>query len=204
MKKRQMIEIICRFSSEWGDSNARPLRPERSALPTALHSDCNVCFSFAIAKVDIILIPAKEKRFFFTKKLFFLFSSYLFWRLKFLVYLCTAKPRCHSSVGRAKDWKSLCPRFDSWWHHFYKTKNHENRWNTVISAVFSLCTARKNMQFGAIKNCWFGGFFWVPWKNHRHVPYFTYSQRFAWIIFRDEILQLHFSPSCLSVPSYRL
>ena len=25
--------------------------------------------------------------------------------------------RCHSSVGRAKDWKSLCPRFDSWWHH---------------------------------------------------------------------------------------
>ena len=26
--------------SEWGDSNARPLRPERSALPTALHSDC--------------------------------------------------------------------------------------------------------------------------------------------------------------------
>ena len=28
-----------------------------------------------------------------------------------------AKIRCHSSVGRAKDWKSLCPRFDSWWHH---------------------------------------------------------------------------------------
>ena len=24
---------------------------------------------------------------------------------------------CHSSVGRAKDWKSLCPRFDSWWYH---------------------------------------------------------------------------------------
>ena len=29
-----------------------------------------------------------------------------------------AKKRCHSSVGRAKDWKSLCPRFDSWWYHF--------------------------------------------------------------------------------------
>ena len=29
--------------------------------------------------------------------------------------------RCHSSVGRAKDWKSLCPRFDSWWHHLHKT-----------------------------------------------------------------------------------
>ena len=27
---------------------------------------------------------------------------------------------CHSSVGRAKDWKSLCPRFDSWWHHLQK------------------------------------------------------------------------------------
>ena len=24
---------------------------------------------------------------------------------------------CHSSVGRAMDWKSMCPRFDSWWHH---------------------------------------------------------------------------------------
>ena len=28
---------------------------------------------------------------------------------------------CHSSVGRAKDWKSLCPRFDSWWHHNLKS-----------------------------------------------------------------------------------
>ena len=25
---------------------------------------------------------------------------------------------CHSSVGRAKDWKSLCPWFDSRWHHY--------------------------------------------------------------------------------------
>ena len=33
-----MILVICRLLSEWGDSNARPLRPERSALPTALHS----------------------------------------------------------------------------------------------------------------------------------------------------------------------
>ena len=29
-----------KFMSERGDSNARPLRPERSALPTALLSDC--------------------------------------------------------------------------------------------------------------------------------------------------------------------
>ena len=34
-----MIFTICRYSSERGDSNARPLRPERSALPTALLSD---------------------------------------------------------------------------------------------------------------------------------------------------------------------
>ena len=32
--------------SGWGDSNARPLRPERSALPTALHPD----FAGAIVK----------------------------------------------------------------------------------------------------------------------------------------------------------
>ena len=146
LKKRQMIEIICRFSSEWGDSNARPLRPERSALPTALHSDCNVCFSFAIAKVDIILIPAKEKRFFFTKKLFFLFSSYLFWRLKFLVYLCTAKPRCHSSVGRANDWKSLCPRFDSWWHHFEEKQKTVKSWFPSEIGIFCFLQARKKRQ----------------------------------------------------------
>ena len=34
------------------------------------------------------------------------------------------KPRCHSSVGRAKDWKSLCPRFDSWWHHSKEKQNN--------------------------------------------------------------------------------
>ena len=37
-KKRQPKMLVCRLLSEWGDSNARPLRPERSALPTALHS----------------------------------------------------------------------------------------------------------------------------------------------------------------------
>ena len=38
-KKRQPILLVCRLLSEWGDSNARPLRPERSALPTALNPD---------------------------------------------------------------------------------------------------------------------------------------------------------------------
>ena len=37
-KKRQRKGSRCRLS-ELGDSNARPLRPERSALPTALNSD---------------------------------------------------------------------------------------------------------------------------------------------------------------------
>ena len=32
------IIVIAHLVSERGDSNARPLRPERSALPTALHS----------------------------------------------------------------------------------------------------------------------------------------------------------------------
>ena len=32
---------------------------------------------------------------------------------------------CHSSVGRAKDWKSLCPRFDSWWYH--NKESYSNR-----------------------------------------------------------------------------
>ena len=42
--------------------------------------------------------------------------------IKKSAYLCTRKQEkwCHSSVGRAKDWKSLCPRFDSWWHHTFK------------------------------------------------------------------------------------
>ncbi len=38
--------------SGWQDSNLRPLRPERSALPTALHPDCRMRYiSKASAKV---------------------------------------------------------------------------------------------------------------------------------------------------------
>ena len=43
-KRKTEIKIISvliyNLLSERGDSNARPLRPERSALPTALLSDC--------------------------------------------------------------------------------------------------------------------------------------------------------------------
>ena len=38
--KNTEINYLGIFKSERGDSNARPLRPERSALPTALLSDC--------------------------------------------------------------------------------------------------------------------------------------------------------------------
>ena len=35
-----------------GDSNARPLRPERSALPTALNPDCkNMCYNLCFSSV---------------------------------------------------------------------------------------------------------------------------------------------------------
>ena len=40
MKQKKEAFLKTSFSSERGDSNARPLRPERSALPTALLSDC--------------------------------------------------------------------------------------------------------------------------------------------------------------------
>ena len=75
-----MIFVICRPSSynvsEWGDSNARPLRPERSALPTALHS-----VTFDGAK---IVQKNKNEKFlnFFLKTL----AQY-----KNLSYLCTRK-----------------------------------------------------------------------------------------------------------------
>ena len=75
-----MIFVICRPSSynvsEWGDSNARPLRPERSALPTALHS-----VTFDGAK---IVQKNKNEKFlnFFLKTL----AQY-----KNLPYLCTRK-----------------------------------------------------------------------------------------------------------------
>ena len=114
--------------SERGDSNARPLRPERSALPTALLSECSFqavqsyCKKAKLRKKEPINSTKcpniHNKRIFFGKKL----ATFIF-----MLYLCTRKTetlplqqsfwRCHSSVGRAKDWKSLCPRFDSWWHH---------------------------------------------------------------------------------------
>ena len=63
--------------------------------------------------------------------------------IKKYTYLCTRKrERCHSSVGRAKDWKSLCPRFDSWWHHF-KEKKTVKSWFPNGIRIFCFLTKRK-------------------------------------------------------------
>ncbi len=50
--KVALILVPAKKLSEWGDSNARPLRPERSALPTALHPALS-------AKITLILVTAK-------------------------------------------------------------------------------------------------------------------------------------------------
>ena len=68
--------LVCRLVSEWGDSNARPLRPERSALPTALHS---VTFDGA----NIVQIYKTEK--------FLKIFIKIFAQIKNLSYLCTRK-----------------------------------------------------------------------------------------------------------------
>ena len=62
--------------SEWGDSNARPLRPERSALPTALHS-------VTIDGANIVQIYITEK--------FLNFFIKTFAQAKKMPYLCTRK-----------------------------------------------------------------------------------------------------------------
>ena len=55
-----MIFTICRYSSERGDSNARPLRPERSALPTALLSDygrgVSLCLVVSVESILDLLV----------------------------------------------------------------------------------------------------------------------------------------------------
>ena len=54
--------------SGWGDSNARPLRPERSALPTALHPDFpSADFEKSAAKLRQKNEIRAEKGIFFSK-----------------------------------------------------------------------------------------------------------------------------------------
>ena len=60
-KKKSAAAYPQRIKSERGDSNARPLRPERSALPTALLS---VLRMQSYEKIDNIIASAN----FFTKK----------------------------------------------------------------------------------------------------------------------------------------
>ncbi len=74
-----------------------------------------------------------------------LFQSYC--GIKKYTYLCTRKrERCHSSVGRAKDWKSLCPRFDSWWHHLEEKQKTVKSWFPNEIGIFCFPAERKKWQ----------------------------------------------------------
>ena len=119
----------------------------------------------------------------------FTFFSYItqkyieyIWHFKLNRYLCTRKTevsRCHSSVGRAKDWKSLCPRFDSWWHHFLRKKNDVNPWISKKFGDFSFPKIGKISGIGANYTSLFKGLF----LKARNVPqwgvYFILLQHVA-------------------------
>ncbi len=57
--------MIAALESERGDSNARPLRPERSALPTALLSvcGCKVSASYENYKIKTIFFTSDSSIF---------------------------------------------------------------------------------------------------------------------------------------------
>ncbi len=94
-----------------------------------------------------------------------LFQSYC--GIKKYTYLCTRKrERCHSSVGRAKDWKSLCPRFDSWWHHFLRKQNDVNPWISKKFRDFSFPRVSKISGIEANYTSLFKGLF----SKARNVP----------------------------------
>ena len=58
--------------SDRGDSNARPLRPERSALPTALLSDCDCKISKKFWILEVLntdFVGERDKKRRFSKKI---------------------------------------------------------------------------------------------------------------------------------------
>ena len=68
-----------------------------------------------------------------------IFSKKICWYIKKLLSLHSLNKSytwCHSSVGRAKDWKSLCPRFDSWWYHSKCNSNFSSSPGFVLSPGF--------------------------------------------------------------------
>ena len=85
---------------------------------------------------------SRKKQEFF--KISSLFCLFICGSQKNALHLHSQKPRCHSSVGRAKDWKSLCPRFDSWWHHkkdFEISQGLFLFWDIIVSNKISLSAA---------------------------------------------------------------
>ena len=151
-KRRNTITSVFRLLSGWGDSNARPLRPERSALPTALHPDA-------------LKASAKVQHFFEIRAIF---SIKICLNRKKVIPLHpqTRNYWCHSSVGRAKDWKSLCPRFDSWWHHFLRRQNDVNPWISKKFGGFSFPRVGKISGIEANYTSLFKGLF----SKARNVP----------------------------------
>ena len=96
-----------------------------------------------------------------------LFSLKRLHRTKKVFNFALAKQRwCHSSVGRAKDWKSLCPRFDSWWHHEESQQKDENLWISTNSEVFFLFQLCKTCRFRNFNRAKFVAFFWATEKSH--------------------------------------
>ena len=63
-----VVRIIIVWS-EWRDLNSRPLDPQSSALPAALHPDADVRFT----QLDYITTRHQKKQVLFSKKCIFLF-----------------------------------------------------------------------------------------------------------------------------------
>ena len=84
---------------------------------------------YAISRpTRIEITPQHAPQCAFLCKIFIFFIKYLHKKKKRPIFALALRHEalkwwCHSSVGRAKDWKSLCPRFDSWWHHLKSLPN---------------------------------------------------------------------------------
>ena len=127
--------------SGWPDSNWRPLRPERSALPTALHPEC---FSRGKAVQNYTFFLKREH---FCKEKWRKICEFHF--LVLTLHRLKEKRWCLSSVGRASDWKSVCPRFDSWRYHFLLSL--WTPWMTSVrNGVFQLIHRKLENKFDSI------------------------------------------------------
>ena len=70
--------------------------------------------------------------------------------------------RCHSSVGRAQDWKSWCPRFDSWWHHCPRKRECKNASRFFIFGWWKRTPTSLLLEYTAIR---------IDPKKHPFLPF---------------------------------